>query len=230
MKQIFGIWLPDDDAHFEGMMRIAPHYMLDDRMVGTYQIDKLQEALSYVRKERRRVALDIGAHVGYWSMWLAKYFDTVHAFEPAWEHSECFEQNVPDGNVVLHRCAAGRDFGSLGIVRDETNTGKAHMEGPGTIAVRPIDAEKFEEVDFIKIDVEGMEPDVIEGARETILRCKPIVIVEQKGHHDRYGFRRDEAFDRLKDLGMRQVKVMGADRVFSWKKHRPSTPKRARKA
>lgn len=41
-----------------------------------------------------------------------------------------------------------------------------------------LDAMKLPQVDFIKIDVEGMELDVLHGGKETIARCKPVLSVE----------------------------------------------------
>jgi FkbM family methyltransferase len=48
----------------------------------------------------------------------------------------------------------------------------------GDIKVRTLDSFCFESVDFIKIDVEGMEYDVLRGSTETLMRCRPIVLFE----------------------------------------------------
>jgi FkbM family methyltransferase len=45
-------------------------------------------------------------------------------------------------------------------------------------AMQTIDALQLERLDFIKLDVEGMEMDVLRGARATLQRCKPIVMAE----------------------------------------------------
>ena len=49
-----------------------------------------------------------------------------------------------------------------------------------------IDSYKFDDVDFIKIDTEGNELDVLRGSINTIKKCKPIIYYEDKGNTDEY--------------------------------------------
>jgi hypothetical protein len=93
MKQVEGIWLPDEDTHFQTMFPQFPK-------VGgraTYQYDKLQSCLDLCQS--RRVAVDVGAHVGLWSMILCDHFATVVAFEPVF--AKHFRRNLEEKpNVV----------------------------------------------------------------------------------------------------------------------------------
>jgi hypothetical protein len=72
-------------------------------------------------------------------------------------------------------------------------------------------------VDFIKIDCEGYEHHVIEGARETILRCKPCIIVEQKPHKlgPNFGIKGTPAVDLLKSWGYKVVREIGGDFILT---------------
>jgi FkbM family methyltransferase len=47
-----------------------------------------------------------------------------------------------------------------------------------TVPMVSIDSLALERVDLIKLDVEGMELDVLQGARDTIKRCAPVMLVE----------------------------------------------------
>jgi hypothetical protein len=47
-----------------------------------------------------------------------------------------------------------------------------------TVDIQSLDSFQLKNVDFIKVDVEGFEADVLEGAEETIKRCKPLILVE----------------------------------------------------
>lgn len=60
------------------------------------------------------------------------------------------------------------------------------------------------QVDMLKIDVEGGELLVLEGARATLRRCKPVVIFEHGlGASEMYGSTPDKVFDLLQDCGLR---------------------------
>jgi hypothetical protein len=76
MKQVDGIWFPENEQHLCKM--VSSSKKVDGK--GTYQYQKLAAALEFVK--RRRFALDVGMHVGLWSMHLAKKFKTVVGFEP----------------------------------------------------------------------------------------------------------------------------------------------------
>ena len=70
----------------------------------------------------------------------------------------------------------------------------------------------------MKIDCEGYEHHVIAGARETLLRCKPCVIVEQKQHKmaENYGTKGEPAVDLLRELGAHARICISGDWICSW--------------
>ena len=82
--------------------------------------------------------------------------------------------------------------------------------------MRPLDSFKFSDVDFIKIDCEGYEHRVVRGAVETIKRCTPVIIVEQKAHklQQNYGTKGVPAVDFLLALGYVTKKVMSGDYIM----------------
>ena len=212
MKKHKGVWLPDSDTHFQPMMDKAGLRELSGRMVGVYQHDKMTAALAHVRQFR--TALDIGAHVGFWSMWLADRFQSLHAFEPVALHAKCWRANVTGPHAILHPCALGAEHGTTGFATNNENSGKAHIDGAGKVPVAPLDEFNFNEVDFIKIDVEGFESAVIDGGRDTLLRCRPVVIVESNGQHKRYGLQ--DPVDLLQSMGATVIESLRHDVVMGW--------------
>lgn len=106
-RSAYGWVLPRSDKHFAGYLAKAPK--VEGRRM--YQPEHIHESLALC--PLRRVAVDVGAHVGFWSYYLALAFDSVHAFEPARFMCQCFEQNVRSKNVTLHRIALGNRSGSV---------------------------------------------------------------------------------------------------------------------
>jgi hypothetical protein len=98
------------------------------------------------------------------------------------------------------------------------NTGATHVRqgAAGSIPMRRLDDYRLNDVDFIKVDVEGYERLVLEGARETLVRCKPMVIVEQKEFGLRYGDQRYAAAELLMSLGAVVVEQVVQDLILGW--------------
>jgi FkbM family methyltransferase len=93
------------------------------------------------------------------------------------------------GDITVHECAlTNKNEGTIGIqdhpehgghnfaIYDDKQIKKS--EHVVQVPCRTIDSYNFEDVDVIKIDVEGSELYVIHGAKETIERCRPSVQVE----------------------------------------------------
>lgn len=207
------IWLPDGDNHFPAMMDKAGERQFLGRMTGVYQIDKMTRALAHVRQFR--TAVDVGAHVGFWSMWLAEAFDRLHAFEPVADHVDCWRMNVKATNATIHGFPLGVASHSVCIASDPENSGKAHVSEGVTHSVMALDDFALQHVDFIKIDVEGYESAVIQGAAKTIESCRPIIVVESNGQHSRYGI--PDPVSELRKMGAVILEKMRHDYVMGWK-------------
>ena len=153
-----------------------------------YQVHKQNKALEYVKQ--RRVCLDIGAHVGTWCHRLVKLFDEVHAFEPVSQMFSILQENVPEAKHYPY--GLGNEVGKKLIRFDETMTGCSKIaDKPAEknqsmleISIKRLDDFNIENVDFIKIDVEGYELDVLKGGEETIEKYRPVILIEQKADRD----------------------------------------------
>lgn len=222
MKFVHGWWIPDSDAHHEVFLKGGPQ--IEGR--GTYQYAKFERAMKHVPQDKRRLALDVGAHVGFWTLQLARTFRHVHAFEPMPQHLECFKQNITGDNVILLELALSNEVGLVPMYWNPRDTGAAHIVASGepvtaTNQVKTVrlDDYNFEFLDFVKIDVEGMEWPMVMGAKETILKHRPVIIIEQKpnGNAERYGRHRFAALDQLKSWGGVVRWEMGGDFLVEWR-------------
>lgn len=139
----------------------------------------------------RGTVLDIGANFGAHTFAFARAVGpkgAVIAVEPQWALFAmlCGSSQLQGArNVRARWCAMGREASTVHIpTMDYTKGGnfgglalRDVTEGE-SVACVPLDAWNMDDVDFIKIDVEGMELDVLEGGRETIQRCRPVLSVE----------------------------------------------------
>lgn len=218
------IWLPDGEQHFPKWMDSAGE-IVDGR--GTYQIRKWRACLPWIRNWR--TAVDVGAHVGFWALQMMPRFHIVHAFEPMAEFRECFVKNVFAGldyvdgtgtfrEDVLHKCALGASAGRVRMDYNPADSGNTHVAGDGDIEMRTLDSFELQNVDFVKIDVEGFEIGVVQGAAETLARCRPCMIIEQKPHKlaANFGATGTPAVDFVKSLGAQVRKVISGDYICSW--------------
>lgn len=229
MQNVRGIWLPASDTHFPRMIAKGP--LLDGR--GTYQLPKLTAAVALCKQ--RRAALDIGAHVGLWSRVLARQFEEVQAFEASPEHVACFERNLEGiKNTHVFTGAVGANDQASALRMCSANSGNAHILCAGEAdfeeaieSVLMITIDSFmacvpseavaQRIDFVKIDVEGYEYDVLMGARQTIERNRPVMVVEQKpGNAERYRRKTGDAIDLLKSWGARTMWEKSGDYCLSW--------------
>ncbi len=229
-KPFGGIWLPETEVHLVDWMRRAKGAKTVDGK-RTYQYLKLEAAMRYQPSNRQRIALDIGAHVGLWSMWMVGMFEYVEAFEPVPLFYEILPWNVTEPNYTLHRHALGDKPDTVSMNVPLESTGASHVADDraavnekfdgeiGTwngIKVVTLDSLEFDMVDFIKIDVEGWEPKVLRGGEDTIRHCKPNIIVECKGNDTAYGEAKNAAIDLLQSWGMRQRQVLAGDFIMGW--------------
>jgi len=148
-----------------------PTYLED---AGNGQQLQRDAALKHVRQWR--VCLDIGSNIGQWTRPLAKRFQSVVCFEPNPNFRECFKKNIQEENVLLwpyglsnkeHK--AKQDFNST-VLRQED----------GDIDCRTLDSFGLTNVDFVKIDVDGFEIPLLNGARETLSKNDPVINIEMK--------------------------------------------------
>lgn len=209
---------PDGETHLPRRMRkfniLVPG--LDGKRRQTYQYPLYLQALQQCRQ--RRVAVDVGAHIGLMSYWMVRDFSQVVAFEPIEAHRECWRANVPAREQDrLESCALGARPGLVRLETPAGSSGGTHIVGPGQVLMLALDSFALPVVDLLKIDVEGYELDVIRGAGETLARCRPVVCVEQRARtvaaagHSQAG-----AVRLLERLGARVVWTDRSDYVMVW--------------
>lgn len=211
MKQIHGIWFPENDTHFEKVMNAD----------GTYQKDTFDYAMSYVKEPK--IFYDIGAHVGLWSLMAHNSgFKMIHAFEPNPDTFECLKKNLKDKALLFNYGIGSAKTEMYQYCENEGNSGAIKLndnEKGKKVKVQSLqptylhyfinDLQIGSHQTLIKIDTEGMEAVCVLGMDKIIYALRPVVCVEQKSNKD--------ALDILQKMGMQVVKQVRGDYILTWK-------------
>ena len=198
---------------------------------------KLGEWISNAVAGRDGIFIDAGANVGFFSLLaLAKMRSgSAHAFEIDPRTLRCLKLTKSRGhldNLIVHDCGLGNTIASAGLVSEEemvwTHVDFNATKGP-RFSIRPLDDFTAEfagqRVIAMKMDVEGMELAVAQGARQVLREHRPLVVSEAiDGNMARYGAGVRELVDFMASLGYRSEPLKGANDptlVFS-PIHKPS--------
>lgn len=141
-------------------------------------------------------AIDVGTNNACNAIHYAKKFQTVECFEPTPLAQQLWTNTVRDNNVTnvtLHKVGLGERQYSTEIITHWKNGGHNHLahydKNPRAdksrshrikvpVQVETIDSYNFQDVGFIKIDVEGYEKFVLEGAEQLIAQNRPTIQLE----------------------------------------------------
>lgn len=136
------------------------------------------------------VCIDIGAHIGVVSRRLSACVPNgrVVAFEPSPNSYRQLERNsYVCSNIFPYQIALGRLSGEAYFSDDTTPSVLRHIESGGGANTIRIRVEQFEtwvrenhfsRIDLIKIDVEGLEEDILVPAEKMLARFRPVIIFE----------------------------------------------------
>lgn len=211
MKIVRGLAFPDADR-----------FMVDQvRFDGTYQLQNLEAGLRQVKNFD--CAIDGGAHVGTWSKVMSARFTRVIAIEPSPDTFEALEWNLAHAgcaNVERRNVALGAAADTVQMQLTEAqatkaNTGARFVQPGGDIQVETIDSWDLQSLGFLKLDIEGSELAALLGARETLRRCRPVVLFENKWLWTvHYGLPKDSVAKFLISQDYRLLDQVSCDQVW----------------
>jgi FkbM family methyltransferase len=145
--------------------------------------------------DRNSISLDIGANTGIYTLYMSKFSRLVIAFEPNVECLSKLKSRAPENAVVVFG-AVSDDTRVVELRYDRNNTGIGTVDPRNTlrqfesvdvtsfyVPTFSLDALGLKNVAFMKIDVEGHESSVLQGAMETLRRERPAVLIESENRH-----------------------------------------------
>lgn len=158
-------------------------------------------------------AIDAGANIGLYSLRMSRLFNKVYSFEIDAETSrdlkECRLPNVEIFDVGLSNrtgeaklyipvLASGmRLDGWASLESGDCPDAKQYVEK--NVTLKPLDSFEIDDCSFLKIDVEGHELHLLEGAVKTIQRGRPVILVEIRDRNEA------PVFHLLESLGYRRA-------------------------
>jgi len=127
--------------------------------------------------------VDVGANIGWYTLLASRLVGPtgrVLAFEPTEAMNLLRKHLKMNGirNVGTYRVALGA---TEGVVKEALNYSWPPTLSDRKVPVAPVeslDDLKFERLDFLKLDTDGYEADILQGAQETLVRLKPKLLVE----------------------------------------------------
>jgi FkbM family methyltransferase len=145
---------------------------------------------------RGGVSVDVGANWGLYTRELARLSRQVHAFEPSHEMASLLRRTAP-GNVAVHELALSDRAGEADLVIPRVGRELVHslasidpdvVSNADEFALEPVSVRRLDSVicdgvGFVKVDVEGHELHVLQGASALIDRSRPAFLVEAEERH-----------------------------------------------
>lgn len=176
-------------------------WLMDHGNVSTVEVDACVRALEGIQNPR---IFDIGANLGTYTTWMAQIFPSgrVYSFEPQRAVFQMLSGNVAINNlynVYTYNMGLGAknthiefnepnyfyncDFGTFTL---NTKEYVERTEDTMVVEVRTLDSfmdvYKIDRADLLKIDVEGMDMDVLLGAQQTIKKFLPKIFIEHSNN------------------------------------------------
>ena len=177
---------------------------LNQKYWGLQDIEVISKIIEFKCKKKNKIVFyDVGANIGTHSIALSNIFKNkivIRAFEAQSNIYEMFNQSIKINNLnnieLYHNVASDKNdeiiridlpdyskhnnFGGLELFKPFQNSDNAQMQKSGIFEdVNSIKLDFFnEEVDFIKIDVEGMENLVLKGSKNLIVNHRPFLFME----------------------------------------------------
>lgn len=199
-------------------------YILEN---GIYEYPLIKWCEQFLTPESTFV--DVGAHMGTYSILLHKHCKTVHAFESQKSTFDCLTIGICVNNafnIETYNVALGSkedtmtlyhvsEDGGCSSVRQEISM---HMGLPVTdtekVNVKTLDSYNLKNVDFLKIDVEGYELEVIKGASMTLVDNDFPPFIFEAWSNDWYKDDRETLLAFVRGLGYKVYPISGTDNMY----------------
>ena len=203
IEKVNNFWVPSNDVHIEQWKAGAPFT----------QNKCLNKFTKYCESQTKKMktVIDVGAWCGTWVKAIGPFAKKVIAFEPDKTHFECLQRNCTI-NCDPRMEAVGSQLQEVSLTKDNFTQAK-RVDENGNIRMITLDHMEYEDVDMIKIDVEGYEMEVLKGATKT-LESVQYLMIELNNNTKKYGSNNIAVEKFIGDLGFNVLMEHWPDKVF----------------
>ena len=203
IEKVNDFWVPSNDVHIEQWKSGSPFT----------QNKCLNKFIKYCESQTKKMktVIDVGAWCGTWAKAIEPFAKKVIAFEPDKTHFECLQRNCTI-NCTPRMEAVGAQLQEVSLTEDNFTQAK-RVDEKGNIRMITLDHMAYEDVDMIKIDVEGYEMEVLKGATKTLESVKYLMI-ELNNNTKKYGSNNIEVEKYIVSLGFKVLMEHWPDKVF----------------
>ena len=209
---------------------------------GIYEYPLIKWCEQYLTPEGTFV--DVGAHMGTYSIILGKKCKEVHSFEAQRSTFDCLTISICVNNafnIKQYNVALGEKEGSLTLYQVSEDGGGSSLRpevsrntnlpiiGEETVAIKTLDSFGLKNVDFLKIDVEGYELDVIKGASMTLIDNNFPPFIFEAWPDDWYKDDKELLLSFVRGLGYKVYPIAGYGNMYLASDH-PLRPKKEESA
>ncbi|MDA7669971.1 FkbM family methyltransferase [Akkermansiaceae bacterium] len=206
----------DKSAKFQ----LYEYCIISDCIRRGYKWEEHQHDLAHKYINSDSVVVEVGAHIGSLTIILSKLSKNVHCFEPLKQSYDLLRKNLLLNNcknVITYQKGVGDEIGNtkVGYISNG-NCGATILKGGSVdkywknktdldVELVTLDSLNLDRLDYLKIDVEGYEENVIKGGLNTINNFKPIIVIECMEDYNLGSIISDKTlksrFNNLLDLG-----------------------------
>ncbi len=202
-----GLWVPSNDAQIKQWRDKGEPHMQDTC---------INQFVKWCERNDKRfnLILDIGAWCGTWAMKMHKFADEIYCYEPNKVHFECLIKNLEQyNNVKMYNHAVGNQDGKIKLTDESATQNTRVLFEKGETVIFKIDSMDVSKADMIKIDVEGLEMEVLKGASK-LLDSVDFVMIELNNNSKRYGSSNSLIENHLEKLGFKILIKTWPDIVY----------------
>lgn len=203
IEKVNDFWVPSNDIHIKEWKAGKPFT----------QNKCLNKFLNYCETQNKKMhtVIDVGAWCGTWAKAIEPFAKRVIAYEPDKIHFQCLQKNCTI-NCIPRMEAVGSEERNISLT-DDNFTQARRVKDEGNIRMVTLDSTEYDKVDMIKIDVEGYEMKVLEGATKMLSQVKYLMI-ELNNNSKKYGSSNTKIEKYLTSIGFKVLMEHWPDKVF----------------